>query len=114
MNFNSRYGIPHPSRHARERYVERARDVRFRGGDADPESRDVAIAVLDAWDEGIPLERPHGRNADSVRYNPKLRIVLCRRDTDITTVLSSQSARKNPVTNDAIKKLLKEHREGSE
>lgn len=111
MRFESPYGIPHPARHARKRYIERARDNRFDPGH-DPDDRAVGYAVLDAWREALVVDPPHGRTADVLKYHHGRRILLCRLDTDITTVISMSTV-DEPATVRAIDRTKRAYAEQS-
>jgi hypothetical protein len=110
MRFECPWGVPHPSRHARERYIQRARDDRFRWPYTNPDDDDVAIAVLDAYQNGTTLTPPHGQQADVVVYSHGRNLILLRRDTDITTVFNPTAVTER-TTLEALERAKRERRQ---
>lgn len=71
---------PTPTDHARERWHERADPVDDYAG--------LEEQLWTAWADAEPISLPvpHCHAGDEARYHPDAKVVLCRRDSVITTV----------------------------
>lgn len=90
---------PHPrpplsTDHAQDRFVERARH-----------DRDEEIDLWTAWIDAEPIDLPvpwcHA--GDEARYHHDSQVILCRRDTSITTVYDVVGEDAHPAVQRAVK-----------
>lgn len=86
---------PYVTKHAAEQWHRRAR-----GPDAD------VVDVATAWVDAEPIELPGhwGDLGDEARYHSDCQVVLCRRDTAITTVYDLTGTDAREAVRSAVEK----------